>query len=121
MGLVTDLNTAWALKHFDYLFTLEGAHVLLARGKERKKWKSKDPRVLAFTHGNTIVVRDLECLNMEIIKHEMEHIRQARAVGGDSVFIPAVMLSGVWAFVTRGSAYDNFFERRALLAEQRDL
>ena len=120
MGLVDDLNTSWALKRYDYLFTLQGTHILMATGKVRREWQRDDPDIIAFSHGNTVVLKNRHSLKMSILRHELRHIRQSRAMGGDLLFKPAVMLSGAWSFITRGDSYDNFFERQALLAETED-
>ena len=117
MGLVDDLNTSWALKRYDYLFTLEGAHILIARGRVRREWEEHEPEILAFSHGNAIILKDRHSLKMSVLRHEMTHIRQSRAIGGDFLFKPAVWISGAWALITRGDPYDNFFERQAHDAE----
>ncbi len=119
MGLVSSFMTNWSQKKYKYVFSIDGADVYVARGRTLRQWQNRSPDVLAFAFGNTIVVQGKENLTPEVLDHERTHIEQARRMGGELVFRPALLLSSAWAWVTRGDAYDNRFEREALAAERR--
>lgn len=119
MGLVSDFLTNGSGKKFKYVFSIDGADVYLAQGETLQRWRKTQPEVLAFAFQNTIVVQGQENLTPEVLDHERTHVEQIRRLGGELIFRPALLLSSAWAWLTRGDAYDNFFEREALEAERR--
>ena len=118
MGLVSGFVTDWSGSDYKYVFSIKGIKVFVAQGTTLKQWQESQPDTLAFAFNNTIFVQGQNNLTPELLRHERKHIDQARRVGGELIFRPLLVLSSLWALVTRGDPYDNYFEREAYLAEQ---
>jgi hypothetical protein len=71
---------------------------------------------LAITLGHVVLGRDARALD-ETRDHERAHVAQCERWG--PLFLPAYLLSSVWALVRgRHSYLDNAFEREAFAAER---
>jgi hypothetical protein len=110
--------TNWSGEKYEHVFDIDGAKVFIAQGTTLQQWKKSQPDMLAFTFNNTIVVQGKKNLTPEVLRHERKHIEQARRMGGELIFRPVLLLSSLWALVTRGDPYDNHFEREAYAAER---
>jgi hypothetical protein len=72
---------------------------------------------LAITLGHVVIGRDAQALD-ETRDHERAHVAQCERWGPG--FIPAYLLSSLWALARGGDPYlDNAFEREAFAAEHR--
>jgi hypothetical protein len=118
MSLVSDFMTNWSGKKYKHVLDIDGTKVFVAQGTTLQRWQKAQPDVLAFTFSNTIVVQGRKNLTPEVLRHERKHIEQIRRMGGEIVFRPALLLSSLWALVTRGDPHDNYFEREAYAAER---
>ena len=71
---------------------------------------------LAVTLGHVVVACDARALD-ETRDHERAHVAQCERWG--PAFVPAYLLSSLWAFACGGDPYlDNAFERAAFAAER---
>ena len=71
---------------------------------------------LAVTLGHVVVGCDARALD-ETREHERAHVAQCERWG--PAFVPAYLLSSLWAFACGGDPYlDNAFERAAFAAER---
>lgn len=118
MSLVSDFMTNWSGKKYKHVFDIDGAKVFIAQGKALQQWRKSQPDVLAFTFNNMIIVQGKDNLIPETLRHERKHVEQARRLGGELIFRPALIISSLWALITRGDPHDNYFEREAYLAER---
>ena len=118
MSLVSDLMTIWSGKKYKHIFDVAGAKVLIAQGTTLQRWQKSQPDVLAFTFSNKIIIQGQENLTTEVLRHERKHIEQIRRMGGEIIFRPALLISSLWALITRGDLHDNYFEREAYMAER---
>lgn len=114
MSLVSDFMTG----KYTHVFDVDGAKVFIAEGTTLQRWQQSQPDVLAFTFNNTIVIQGRKNLTANVLRHERKHVEQARRMGGELVFRPALLLSSLWALITRGDPHDNYFEREAYAAER---
>ena len=118
MGLVSELMTDWSGEKYEHVFNLKGSKVFVAQGTTLQQWQESQPDVLVFAFKNIIVIQGQENLTPKVLRHELKHVEQIRRVGGELVFRPMLLLSSLWALVTRGDPYDNRFEREAYEAER---